>query len=230
MPVDPTKKDDTTPPPFDPKVFMGEIMTGFKAELNTTINVFDKKFKELEAKITTTPVKKEGEGDPPAEPKTIADLNAKLIESNKQIEGITKQLDEQTKARQKAEADALEQSRVSSFHSALEGLEFATPKAKQQFVAALLPSVKRAEDGSLFISNDKGEPIAMEAYVKTEYNDSTHLQPAPVRSGGAGVTAGSRAPANSTGFNYKPDMTPAQVAKLSEADKQAYRDQLLAVI
>lgn len=226
---DPEVKE--TPIAFDSKAFMAEMLGEFDkrmdTKLNGAINTLDKKISALEKKPPEVKPEDKPE-EKPDELKSIAQLNARLNDMAKENETLKKDFGTEKDLRTKAEAAELEGKRISAFQEVINVFEFATPKAKQQFTAAYLPRVERGEDGGLFIKGDKGDPMEMAAYLKTEYTESTHLQPMSSR-GGAGVTPGTKTGTGS-GFKYDPNMTPAQVAALSPEHKAAYREELAAAL
>lgn len=224
---------DDKAPIFDPKSFMADLTAMFDTKLNGAINTLDKKIDAI--KKMAVPDKKEEIVVPPIvkkdevpEPKTIAEMNAKLAEAHQKLEALTKDVTTERDLRTTAEKASLESTRKQSFLEALTGMEFSSTKAKTQFQSIYLPMVERAEDGSLFMKNEKGEPVEMASFIKSEYEASPHFQPAVIR-GGAGVKPSTNGSGGKI-FNYDPNMTPAAIAALSPQDKAAYRAELTSAL
>lgn len=221
------------PVTFDSAAFKTEILGELDTRINTAVNGatkglktdFQKMMDELSAKIVPV-VTKKGD-DVVGEPKSIAELNTRLVAQDKVVKDITAKLEQTEKDKQEALKTARESSRVSAFDSAIGDLQFASPKAKQQFRDAYLNKVEYGEDGNSLIIKVGDKPMEMAGFLANEYNESTHLQP-PQSRGGAGASAGKVV--NTSGFNFDANMTPAQVNALPAEQKQAYREQLSAAI
>lgn len=223
------------PADFDVTKFETGIMTKVTEEVNKAVNGatkglktdFQKMMDELKTTITTTPAKKEGEGDAPpeGEAKTIAEMNAKFKGLENQLKTTSEKL---TKAEQDKEAETkkrIESERVGAFDRVISSLEFPTDRAKNQFRAAYIGKVEYDTDGNLIVKDDKGEPVAMDGYLRNEYAESPHLQPASVRPG-SGATSTQTTKGKS---NFRTDMTPAEINALPADQKAAFRQEVANV-
>jgi len=224
---DPITAPEPQPNPgaFDPEAFMTKML----AEMDKRTNATDKKFNALLAKLEAKPEPKPegggdpkpGEGDPtpaPQDARNIAELNANQKRMARQIEEANAQIMAWQQKAEAAEKAKLESERMSAIDSVLSGIEFASPKARQQFRDAYAGKVERDEDGALIVRTDRGEPLPFNTYLTAEAESSPHFLAAAGK-GGAGATGGKKSFGGS-----KVDilgMTAAEISKLPAEQRTA---------
>lgn len=231
----------------DEKAFDSEAFkTSILADIDTKLNGFSKTLKIDVEKILTSKGGDQKKDDdtlnpdgtpkvvtpPVAEPKTISELNARLNALTSDLTKTRTELDGERKLRSDSQAAQLELERVKAFDDIINGQEFqfATPKAKQQFRAAYINNLIRDETGNLVIKGPNDTPMEPATFLKTEYTESTHLQPYTGR-GGAGTTRGTNGTTTvAKHFNYRDDMTPSEIAALSPEAKAEYRSQVAEAV
>lgn len=220
---------------FDPAAFESRMAELF----NKGINALDKKINALEAKIPRPPDPANPNpvgGDPanpnPADPaphqeppKTLnsAELTLKLTSLEKVLQNEQKLRQAAEKQAQEEKAHVVEEKRKSAFMESIANLEFANPKARQQFIDAYLAKVKVDDTGAHVVETDAG-PVGVQQFMQSEFDASPHFA-APGGRGGAGATAGAKV----SGGNRMPDilnMNSSQVLAIPQAQRDSMLTEL----
>ena len=229
-------------PDFDSVAFktelMGEINTLIGTNVNTAVNGATKSLKtdfekmigglstQLESLKSATPPPAPAPDPNDKTPKTIAELNGTVASLKAQMEETTKKLTaSEEKAAQEA-TRALELERVGTFDRVVNGFTFANDVAKGQFRDAYMNKVVRDDSGAYIVKGNNGEPMAMDAFMKTQYDSSPHMQPSTARPG-TGAGAGSGQPVTS---KYRPDMTTNEIMALSPAERSQMYSEISAAL
>ncbi len=232
----------TLPDDFDVTKFEEGILTKVNASVTKTINDtvngavkgiktdFAKDLQKMTEDLTKAFAAKPPENPDHTdekkggEPKTIAELNAKILALETNFNKTTKELDTERQLKVQLEAANKEKDRVSSFDRIISDLTFPTPKAKTQFRDAYLGKVVYDDAGNLIIKGENGDPIDMKGFIASEYEQSTHFQPAR-GNGGSGASSG-RASGSASNFTFRDNMTPAEINALPADQKAAMRQQI----
>jgi hypothetical protein len=230
-PGDPPVADPQhTPPVFDPESFMTKIL----GEFDKRTNALDKKL----TAITKSIVKEPAAADPPADPNNppadppanpkIADpaVNTELQALRKQIANLQKSNEEST-AREKAATGArLENERQTAIRNVLNAVEFRDQESRDLVFNAVLPTVKRDDDGSLIADSANG-PISFDAHVKSYAEKFPYLL-APKGGGGAGASASTGGRKAAGGPIRMSDLTPEKINALKPEEYKAMMTDILA--
>ncbi len=204
------------------------LVNGLAEKFQKGLNALDMKFNGLKTQLETKPAggdpapnPNDTAGEPAPEPKesrTIAELNVRLANLEKQNKALADETKTEKEARAAAEAKALETDRMSKIDAYLSTLPFPPGKAKQQFRDAYQSKVKRDDSGELIVETDKG-PLGFDVFLQSEFEASPHLQNQHGHSG-AGASGGAK-PSGTAKLLDVTHMTTEQILKADPAQLQA---------
>lgn len=212
----------TTPPTFDPAAFktelMGEVnktLNGFAGSLKKDIGKFFEPKEQTQTTTQQTTTTEAATTEAPKDVKTVAEVNGELVKLRKALETLTTENANSKKAAEDSEKKRLDTERIAAVDNVLADIQFASPKAREQFRAAYAGQVVRDDDGNLIVQTYKG-PVAYKDYLTSEADASPHFL-APQGSGGSGATAGARPRQGQKATIF--DLSQAEYAKLTTEQK-----------
>jgi len=160
--------------------------------------------------------KKDGEGkggDP--------EVNARLLESQKQISKLTQQVTELRDSGEKAKRDAEQTDRHAKIRTILSTYQFANTEALEAAFRMFAAEIARSGDGfdAPLVAGD----LTADAYIKDKLTRPEYaFYLAPKDAGGAGAAGGKVRGSGSFDINdIKPGMTQEQIAQAAAAIKRA---------
>lgn len=204
----------------DLAAFEAKLLEKVGGIVNTSINGFSKSF---EAKISKLIPKQSGEsqeenhgGDQPATKGSEGKQSPEVLRLQKQLDSLTKSLDEERKARTETETKAKETARESAISKALSSYPFVNDGARKAAERLFGAEIRYNDEGKL-VAGDDEQPV--EDFIKAQIRNHEYLL-APASTGGSGTSSGGKGARGEKVYtldDIKPGMKPEELANISAA-------------